>query len=254
MDLEQDPRNDLSDAQLVRYIDRACEGVEESRIEAHLVTCRACSNRLERVRHRLGRLSDVLALADLPGQVELVGPAGSLRRPGIGVPGRAPSARGRQRLRVAAMILLTLAGAFTFSPVRAWVSEGLSALIGGAVPEVAGTQPETAGFGVITFATTTEDFVLHLVSAQAEGAVVLRAAAVYRASAQVVEGDGTEELAVLPTGLQIRNSADSRATYRITVPETLRSVSVRIGDGPMRRFDLREADIPASWTVRLNGG
>src|SRR5690606_11612159 len=51
--------------------------------------------------------------------------------------------------------------------------------------------------------------------------------------AQVTNG-GAEEMLVLPAGLRIENSAGSRASYRVTLPASVRRVTVRVGQAEAR--------------------
>ena len=106
---------DLTDSDIIRYIDRECGPDEAQRIAAHLTHCDPCQERVQLLQRRLGVLSSLLEEADF------VGREGQIRRPRFA----------RRRLRVAATIIVTLGVGFSVTPVRAWVAEAWRGVVAG---------------------------------------------------------------------------------------------------------------------------
>ncbi len=55
---------DLTDGEIIRYVDRECRPDEAQRIVAHLNHCNTCRERVELLHRRLGVLSSLLEEAD----------------------------------------------------------------------------------------------------------------------------------------------------------------------------------------------
>lgn len=230
----------VSDGDLVRLMDGACEAAEARGIEDHMASCSQCRARLERTRVRFGRLSEALAMADFPG----VGG-------GAAVAARAPGWRPATR-RIAASIAVLLGAALAFSPVRAWVGQGLARIL----PEPAAAPVEVLppdGFSVVAFDPQGPVFTIEVTQPQAGAALVLELTSDTRVSARTEGGGGREELVVLPSGLRVETGGPSGATFHVSVPVSLSTVVVRVGGVEVRRIDPSRGAPGDRWTVQLGG-
>ncbi|HEV2130285.1 MAG TPA: hypothetical protein VGR27_04255, partial [Longimicrobiaceae bacterium] len=244
------------DAELVRLIDGEGEAEERARVLAHTATCAQCAERLEMIRHRGQRLSELLADWD----------AHTIPVPDSPLsPGDLESARARRRspapaslpvwMRAAAGIVLLLGVGMTVSPLRAWVMEQwaeVAAQLAGREMVEQPERPRVAAPGhLVSFLPEGDEFLLQVDAPQAEGVLELLIEAVPRASAEISGGGAEENLLVLPEGLRIRNAAGSQASYRVTLPAELREVRVRIGDSPAVSYDPRTLSLPARRVLDL---
>ena len=82
---------------------------------------------------------------------------------------------------------------------------------------------------------------------QAGGDVLLQVSGVDRVTAQITRSSD-ETMMVLPSGLRIENRLESRASYRVTLPPTVRSVSLQVGTGEAVVIDVPAED---SWSRRV---
>ena len=203
----------LSDGELVRYIDGVCDAAEARGVEDHMESCSGCRSRLERTRVRFGRLSEALALADFPGA------DGSAAGVGVEFPDRKPASAGRRvsathaaswrpsTRRIAASIAVLLGAGLAFSPVRAWVGQGLTRILPASAPVDA---PLPDRFSVVLFAPQGLVFTIEVTTPQAVGELVLEVTSDTRVSSRIEGGSGREELVVLPSGLRVETGGAVR--------------------------------------------
>ncbi len=244
------------DAELVRLLDGEGGEEERERTLAHMAVCTSCTERLEMIRHRGARLSELLAgwEADAIEVPEPPVPLSDIER--ARARGRSPApALLPVWMRVAAGIVLLLGVGLTVSPLRAWVIERwaqVSAQLAGREVVEQPERPHGAASGhVVSFLPEGDEFLLQVDAAQAEGVLELLIEAVPRASAEISAGAAGENLLVLPYGLRIRNAAGSQASYRVTLPAALRQVRVSIGDAPAVSYDPRTLTLPARRVLDL---
>ena len=218
---------DLTDSDIIRYIDRECGPDEAQRIAAHLTHCDPCQERVQLLQRRLGVLSSLLEEADF------VGREGQIRRPRFA----------RRRLRVAATIIVTLGVGFSVTPVRAWVAEAWRGVVAGpdSAPAVS-LLAERPGYGIVSFPVEGPTLAIELapVPVPDGGRLHVQRSDRELASARIDGGDGSEELVVLPGVLRIVGPAGSNAEYYLTIPAGVTRLSVQIGDGAPRYFDMRD--------------
>jgi anti-sigma factor RsiW len=216
----------LDDDALLRLIDREGSAAERARLAAHVEVCGDCHQRHAALATWSRGMSAVLAEADPPAhRFALV-----RQRRARQVPRFWPAA--------AAAVLLVLGTVALGAPVRTWVVgrwAGLRRLLDD--PKAVGpvqTPPRApaAPVGVVSFIPDSDVLLVQVATRQAEGSLVLETSATPTASA-AVRGQGEHEaIVVLPSELRIANTAQSRATYRITLPARLKRVVVVIDDDP----------------------
>ena len=219
---------DLTDGDIIRYLDRECPPEEAQYIAAHLTRCNTCRERVEVLQKRLGVLSSLLNQADFTPEE------------------RAPRRAwfDHSSLRAAAIILVTLGVGLSFTPVRAWVVETWLRAAVSLSPTTVGDVRGAPGYGIVSFAVDGPSLTIEVAAVQAGGELHVRVGDGGLASARVDGGDGSEELVVLPGALRIVSSPSSGADYHVVVPAGLAGISVRIGEGELLRFatdDLRGA-------------
>lgn len=225
----------LPDGEIVRLLDGELSPAEREHAEAHAAACEACGARLRQLRARATRLAALLGESDWKVPAAEVPDELALRRAR-----RAGAAlRARPWMRAAAVVALLLGMGVVATPVRAWVAEWVeeqwSRLFPpreeAAAPVALPSGGPRAGSRV-QFTPAGETFTLELTAAQAGGAVEVRRAGTALATAEQVGGATPAELLVLPAGVRVQNSAASTASYRVTVPASVRIVRVRVGSAP----------------------
>lgn len=247
-------RAHLSDGELVRLMDGQAEPGEREWGRDHLAACAACDRRFRVLRRRSGAISALLAEAD----VEV--PA-TLRDAGPRVARMAAASAARHRrvawMRAASIAALVVAAGVLAGPARAWVTNWVAEvwpgiLAGRRQPAAeAGAPPEPVEVGArVRFRPIGAELSIELASAQDAGRLELRVGADPTTLVEVL-GDGAEaELLVLPGGVRVLNSPGESASYRVTVPATVRTVRIFVRDstvaivpidanGASRTLDLR---------------
>ena len=219
---DHDRDRDLTDGDIIRYVDRECQPEEAQRIAAHMARCDTCRERVEVLERRLGVLSSLLGEADFA--------------PGERAPRR--TWQSHSLLKAAAMVFVTLGLGFTVAPVRAWVVDTWLSVVDGADPAVVDDGVGVPGYGIVSFVVNGASLSIEVEMMQSGGELHVRSADVGLASARVEGGDGSEELVVLPGVLRVVSGATSGANYHVVVPMNLAGVSVRIGGGEPRNFSL----------------
>jgi hypothetical protein len=140
------------------------------------------------------------------------------------------------------------------NPVRAWVltrlgfSSATTAVPGGA--RAVALPPVTVGAdgSVISFPTGSATFELVVQETQRSGEIRLQVRPGDRVTAQLV-GAGGEAMLVLPSGLQIENSTESSASYRVSIPPGVTVIVARIGAEPPRIIPVDATS--ADWSLTL---
>jgi hypothetical protein len=94
-------------------------------------------------------------------------------------------------------------------------------------------------------------FTLDVAVPQGAGSVEIHRAAGASATAEQTGGGEQAELLVLPSGVRIRNAPGATADYRVTVPASVRTVRVRVGEG--RETVLTAEEVAAGARVGLGG-
>lgn len=224
-----------SAAVLVRHLDGELDEVTTQRLRRHLRGCDRCEERLAQVQR-----------ASLAAGEELRGWQTEVAVPEV-VRARAREAmRGAVRRRrwgglrpagwVAAVLIGVIVLGLTVEPVRAWVLQRLGVEVGAVeiasdIPRLPEAVVDGAG-AVVSFHPAAHRLTIHVENRQATGELILQALPLEQATAQVIGEEGAA-LLVLPTGVRIENPADSRASYRVTVPPGVRQVEVRVaGEAP----------------------
>ena len=203
------------DGVLLALLDGAIASPED--VKAHADSCAVCDDRLAELR----RASDLLR-ASLPPIAMPPGIAARISR---------PKRRTFTYPILAAASVLLIASVATATPIRHWI-----------IRQFAPPKPEPAtttapppvpsasrASGIIaSFAATDTLLVIRIDARQQSGILELAAGSGDRISAQAVSGAAAEELMVLPGQLRIVNAASSTADYRVTIPATVRTISVQV--------------------------
>lgn len=155
----------------------------------------------------------------------------------------------RPWLRAAAIVLLVLGVGVLATPARAWVAALVAELFGGgdepapveapAPTTTAEPAPETQAASRVEFVPAGSTFSIDVANAQAAGGLTLQRAAGETAVAEIV-GAGSADFLVLPSGLRIQNAAGAGAEYRVSVPASVRRVTVRVAGHETATVDVRE--------------
>lgn len=238
---------------LLRLLDGEADA-ETTAADEHAETCAACRGRLALLRRRADGLAALLAASDFPVPASAPPSIGFASAPSTASPDDAdddakviplrrpstPAPASRPWLRAAAIILLVLGVGAVATPARAWIAALVAELLGGDPPSQPAPSPTTksapapapaAASSRVEFVPTGSAFTIDVAHPQAAGALTLVRAAGPSATAEVVAGTGEADLLVLPSGLRIGNAAQSTAEYRVSVPASIRRVTVRVGGG-----------------------
>jgi hypothetical protein len=249
------PRPDgagLDDAALVRYLDGELPEIERARLERDLAGDPAAAARLATLRRRSERLRTLLhrddaAAAQLDRRVPEP-PHRTGAAPRTIVFGRPRRDREALRLRAAVVILALLAAGLVVPPVRAWIASGITRLTGdeaAAGVDVHAAQPTPGDDTAVTVTLEArgDTFDIRIDRHQAEGTLIVRrsrgetaalpggdTASDDRGRAVLRGAAGDADLLVLPGSLHVRNGEGARASYEVSLPASIRSVRIRIGD------------------------
>ena len=229
-----------SAAVLVRHLDGELDEVTTQRLRRHLRGCERCGDRLARVQR-----ASIAAGEDLRDWQSGVPVPELARARALEAVRSAQRRRGRVGMGVRGWIAAALLGVivlgFGVEPVRAWVMQRLGVEAGevdvtAGVPRLPETVVDGAG-AVVSFGPAATVLTIHVENRQAAGELILQALPLEQATAQVIGEEGGA-LLVLPGGMRIENSADSRASYRVTVPPGVRQVEVRLAGEPPLLVDV----------------
>ena len=221
-----------SDGDLVRLLDGETEA--GAPVEAHVSECAACTARLARFRLYSQRAAAELRAADFPpiDPARIRPPFDRLGLARLRRRRRAAALWSRPELRAAAGLLL-LAGVAAASPVgRGWIRDQVARVRDASgQPNQPPREPPRPGAGArVWFAAPAGlELVIRFEAPPAAGTLTLVSADDERASAQVVARGAGEALLVLPGQLHVRNDSASAAHYRVTLPPSVRRVTVHVG-------------------------
>ena len=250
----------LDDRALLHLVDRDASPLELDLWGKHVLACEPCAERLgarqrdtERVRVAL---SSVQLPPGFPSARETMRRARATR---ASRPTGFTASWGEQRwLRAAAVVLVLLLPVALVSPLRAalaeWLRSGWVQVAGSGerVPEPTPAAPpspaEPAASYTVFFTPRGSELEVVVAERQAAGEIVLARAAGSEGSLEVVAGaDETPLLA--DAGVTIRNTAGSRASYRLAVPASVERVRVRIGGA--ETVVVGPAEIARGWRAEL---
>jgi hypothetical protein len=231
----------LTDAEVLGVADAQLGVSLRARADAHLAGCDDCADRLQRLRLRQHRLSALLRETDFDV------PAAAPPVPGVADIGSARERRTAHAmprafptwLRIAAAIVLLLTATLAIPPVQAavvgWLRAQWSRITGEtAVQAPAPPTPARRGDMHIAFEHGGDEFRLELAVAQPGGTIAIR------------RGEGTDVVAdadrpdiepvLLPGGLRLLNAAAADASYELTVPPTVTTVTVVVAGETVARL------------------
>jgi len=227
----------LDDGAIMRLLDREATAVEHEPLATHVETCGQCRQRRDMLAALSREITEALVRSDPAPRVFM-----RARR------GRMPSVVWRSWPAAAAIVLLVGGTIAVAAPVRMWMAEswiGLRELLhpSGGTEHAQIPAREQSPAGMVSFVPETDELTVRIANRQAEGALVFEASRASTASVTVRGQGDREAVVVLPDELRIANMAASRATYRITLPARLRSVTVVVGgDRPVSLAPLASGD------------
>jgi hypothetical protein len=259
MDTIPQRQGHATDGELMRLLDGE-KPSGDSPIDGHVTQCAECAARLARYRHRSAALADLLrATAPKPVDTARIRPplddisGARLRRQ------RRKPVWSHAGLRAAATIVVVAGVAAAAPPVREWLREQVQRWVGPAPatpvdssPAAAPIERRTVAGPVVRFDVPSSELVVQLDSAQLAGTIEITSGNASRAEAQITTDLRDEWLIVLPGELRIRNTGASRASYRLTVPASVRQVRLRTSGGSDRDTTVH-VRVGAVHLLRLNG-
>ena len=243
-----------SDAVLLRELDGELGEQTRRRLESHLERCAACRGRAAALRGHSAAASEYLrSLPDGAGTVA----AAKVRVRAASRVAESRRARVGRRWRgwaaaaaAAGLVMLSLG----VDPVRAWVlarlgfSSATTAATGGTRAVALPPVSVGADGSVISFPAGSATFELVVQETQRSGEIRLQVRPGDRVTAQLIGASG-EAMLVLPSGLQIENSTESSASYRVSIPSGVTVIVARIGAAPPRIIPVDGTR--ADWSVTL---
>jgi hypothetical protein len=239
----------INGGDLVRLLDAECHGEEERLLRQHVAMCTQCKERYEQ-RARLSERFSLL-LVDLE-EPETVRPVNLREQPVVrSKPSWLKSLWSRRSVRRLAIVTAILALGAAVTPARAWVIAGFEALrslISGGPPV---TQPVQQDPPVVHFTLFGDQFSIEFAESQSSGTLRLVVDTVATATTRILGDHRHDELSILRSGLRITNTAESRASYEVTLPSTCKRLEVRVAGRVVASYDVTG---PASWEVDLRRG
>lgn len=249
-------RAHLSDGELVRIMDGQAEPGEREWGRDHLATCVACNRRLRELRRRSSAISALLAEAD----VEVLA---TLRDAGPRVARKAAASAARHRrvvwMRAASIAALVVAAGVLAGPARAWVTNWVVEVWTGMSPDrprpavEAGAPPEDVVevSARVRFEPAGGELSIELASAQDAGRLELRVGDDPTTLVEVLGEAADAELLVLPGGVRVLNSPGESASYRVTVPASVRTVRIFVRDSAVAIVPIDSAATSRTLDLRL---
>jgi anti-sigma factor RsiW len=224
------------DAELIRYLDGELSPGGAAALRMQLDASPELAGRLELLRERSARLSNLLS--DLNPAPDLVRQSAAALRPRGTEPQRAVAwwSISSAPLRAAAVLALILLGTLAVQPARAWMLERLRN-IGetiGIVAEETAPVPPVAG----------DTFVIE--SSVAVGAVVVRRATALGATLRTPPL-ATTEVVYLANGIRIAGSGGDGATFDLELPSSVSVIRLHHADGSATAHT-----VPSEGTVRVD--
>jgi hypothetical protein len=233
--------HEITDAELIRYLDGELESAERSRLDARLAAAPAAAERLNTLRQSSSRIGSILSAAD-PNDLETQRSARAIRA-------QMQQARSQRSLhmspalRAAAVIALLLGFGLAVPPVRAWMIEQVRQLVGDqpapeALPPANTRSVETPQVAPldITFAISSDTFSLQYNGLAGELHVWRALGAEAKAEPSA---NSTANLMIVPNGLRI-DGESANATYRLWLPARVTVLVVRSNARAPQYHNLRE--------------
>ena len=229
---------EITDAELVHYLDGELEGNRRAALEARIAAAPLAAERLETLSRRTARLSGFLTELDPPAARTAASaaalrarlPAGPLHaRPWWQ---HASLARGVAAAAVVAGLILIV------PPARAWMVErarDVAAALGFLPTEPPAEAPPSAPLGAdlaVSFAVEAAGFDVHV--PDPAGVLVVRQGT---DAVGTAEASGGGSFVILPEGIRVEDAA-AGAVYQLTLPSTVTTVSVRSADLPAVTYPL----------------
>ncbi|MFC1639361.1 anti-sigma factor family protein [Gemmatimonadota bacterium] len=249
----------IDDGELIRLFDGECTPEEAAQIRAHTDECPECQDNADTLKQTSARFSGLLAELDSFAPLEVV-LSPDAEKPSV------PTEKPRfhlvsRRVLRAAAVLAAMVLVFAATPARAWLVQGWEALrsivtadTGESPAEI--EVPETAGpevSSVIRFTPRGSEFRLEFIQKPASGTLVLLFDSATTASAGIIGGDGADGMILLPSGLRIRNSDSSSASYEVRLPLSLLVVEVLVAGRMELRLDVQSLSEPLTRELDLAG-
>lgn len=252
MDMKTTPPH-LGESEILKLIDGDGAAGELSALAIHTEGCAACAERVDTLRSEGERVRVALSAVQLPPGFPTAEQLMWRAQTGRGAARMRPAAGRRAHgwMRAAAVVLILLLPVALVRPIRAavveWAQRGWAVItgVGDRTPVEAprGTPADVPGRSFRIYFTPTGDVVeLTITSRQRQGELLVQPAAGAEGSLEIV-GGGSESPLVTPSGVVVRNGAESNAGYVLRVPEGVTTVRVRIGEEPavvLRRAELGE--------------
>lgn len=234
--------------ELLRFIDNDATPLERSQFSSHLLACTRCADEAGAVREDAALFAATLRAAawedELPARPSFAAiVAARQARASAGVVPLRRAWRGVPAWARAAAVLLVVAG--PVAAVPAWRDWLVQTLTGGAdvtdsavAPQVQ-AAPEGAGTRV-GFVPAGPTFTVQFDAAQAAGELRISLAASASEGTLAMENAASEEPIYSASTLRIRNSSVSAATYVLALPQSVRTVRVRVGEADVRTVGAEE--------------
>lgn len=240
----------LNESDLLGLMDGDGSRQELTRWRMHVHTCQVCASRFDLLERRSAKLSDLVTEIELPADFSYPALPVPTARAVRTQPHRVSAFQGGW-LRAAALAALLLLPFVAVQPLRATVTEWLSArwtelatlVQGNPTPADPPAQDGTEEAGAtLWFTPSGEELWIEIVSRQRAGTLLLLGAATREGSLQVTSGEGGETPVISERGVRILNAPQSTASYEVGVPAGVRWVSIRIADDPPIVLDRTEIE------------
>jgi hypothetical protein len=252
------PGPHLTEAEIIRALDRQLEPTESVRVETHLQGCDACRTQLDRAGLRTHRLADLLRATDyeLP-PIALPQPDPNVIDLAANRAQRGPRSGWLPQqpwLRAAAGIVLLLAAVFSITPVRAAIVEWARTQWGRnagtdtappAPPRAPAAAPAPAG-PRIEFSPASTEFRLELMQPDVQAKVSVRRAAGDQAIVEASSPDA--EPIVLTDGVRVNNQGTVAVTYTVELPVSVRTMILVIPGRGAERISAERIDAGVTLT------
>jgi hypothetical protein len=235
----------------------AAEATSEERAAAavHLAACADCSARLELIHALVADAARLLDAAPAP-QLHERRRARSLAAVRQAALRKAAARRPRFAFngalaRAAAVAGILVAAGGAAAAAGPWLASRVQDLLRTEEPaaDAAAPTPNVVRGSIVAFAPEGDEFAIEIATSQAGGSLVLRVTDTRSASARIMGSEGELDVVVLPTSLRIHNATDATADYELIVPAHLRTLRVRVGDGP--EMVVSPAALGAGWSAAV---
>lgn len=249
-----------TDGDLLRDLDGELSDLEHRRLRKHLEECLDCDSRINLLKEHSAVVQSFLSPSggmDVePDDLSRARALGAMRAAQRAAAGRRSMAR--RRLTVAAAAAGLVVGLSSVSPLRAWVRDLIRAEAptepGRSLPVASLPVTVVGGNGsLITFQPTQTSFELRLEHRQEAGSLAIRIGDGVLATAHTA-GAADESIMVLPQGMRIENGPGSTASYRVTLPATLKTVRVVVGRQMIATIPVSTGAGPIDRVIPLGGG